>query len=54
MKKVLAILLVLALVFAMTGCESSATGDKIGIILIGDENEGYSQAHIEGIKKAAK
>lgn len=25
---------------------------KIGIILIGDENEGYSYAHIEGIRKA--
>ena len=54
MKKVIAILLVLALVLGVTACSSSATGDKIGIILIGDENEGYSQAHIDGIKKAAK
>ena len=27
---------------------------KIGVILIGDENEGYTYAHIEGIKKAMK
>ena len=26
---------------------------KIGVILIGDENEGYTYAHIDGIKKAA-
>lgn len=28
-------------------------GVKIGAILVGDENEGYTYAHIEGIKKAA-
>ncbi len=27
---------------------------KIGIILVGDENEGYTWAHIDGIKRAAK
>ena len=27
---------------------------KIGVILIGDENEGYTYAHIEGIKEAMK
>lgn len=34
------------------------TGDaskvKVGVILVGDENEGYTYAHIEGIKEAAK
>ncbi|MCR5828990.1 MAG: BMP family ABC transporter substrate-binding protein [Lachnospiraceae bacterium] len=54
MKKFTALLLVLTLALGVTACSSAATGDKIGIILIGDENEGYSQAHIEGIKKAAK
>lgn len=54
MKKVVALLLVLACVLAMVGCGESSEGEKIGIILIGDENEGYSLAHIEGIKKAAE
>lgn len=35
----------------------TVTGDptavKIGVILIGDDNEGYSKAHIDGIKAAA-
>lgn len=26
---------------------------KVGVILVGDENEGYTYAHIDGIKKAA-
>jgi basic membrane protein A len=53
MKKIVAFFLVLALVFGMTSC-SGSSGNKIGIILIGDENEGYSLSHIEGIKKVAK
>ncbi len=37
------------------GSEETAvtTNGKIGIILVGDENEGYTAAHMEGIKKAA-
>ena len=27
---------------------------KVGLILIGDENEGYTYAHIKGIQEAAK
>jgi len=54
MKKVLALVMVLAMVLGVVGCSSEGSTDKIGIILIGDENEGYSTAHIEGIKKAAK
>ena len=27
---------------------------KVGVILIGDENEGYTYAHIKGIQEAAK
>ena len=27
---------------------------KIGVLLIGDENEGYSASHINGLKEAAK
>lgn len=33
--------------------DSAASALKIGIILVGDENEGYTAAHIDGIKKAA-
>ena len=40
-----------------TGSDSKG-GDnkniKIGVILVGDENEGYTYAHIEGIKEAMK
>ena len=31
----------------------NASDLKIGVILVGDETEGYSAAHIEGIKTAA-
>ena len=31
-----------------------AKTEKFGVILIGDENEGYTYAHIDGIKTAAK
>ncbi len=58
MKKLIALLLVLSLVFAMTACGTSTTdetGDvKIGVILVHDENTGYDFAHIEGIKAATK
>ena len=27
---------------------------KVGVLLIGDENEGYSASHINGLKEAAK
>lgn len=64
MKKILSIVLSLVMVLGMvafTGCGSSgedgesAGGDvKIGVILVGDENEGYTYAHIEGIKEAAE
>ena len=56
MKKIVALLLVLSLVACMfAGC-GSTNGDggklKIGAVLIGDENEGYTYAHITGIEKA--
>ena len=66
MKKVLAMVLVLMLVLSAaaladtaiktTADEIELTGDpaaiKIGLICIGDENEGYSYAHIKGLKDA--
>ena len=39
---------------AETPSEETASDAKIGIILVGDENEGYTYAHMEGIKAAAK
>lgn len=58
-KKLLAVVLMLSMVIAMTACgkksESKSGSDfKIGAVLIGDENEGYTYAHIEGIKTAVK
>ena len=61
MKKLIALLLALLMVFTLVGCSSDegdkTTGDadvKIGAIILGDENEGYSYAHIAGIKAAAE
>ncbi|NCB33560.1 MAG: BMP family ABC transporter substrate-binding protein [Erysipelotrichia bacterium] len=65
MKKFVNALLGLVLSCSMAACGSSAAaktsdapaaengGLKVGVILVGDENEGYTAAHIDGIKKAA-
>ncbi|MBR6257377.1 MAG: BMP family ABC transporter substrate-binding protein [Lachnospiraceae bacterium] len=69
-KRLLAALMAGVTVFSMAGCTSGGNGGeaagsgegaaagnngtKIGAILVGDENEGYTYAHIEGIKKAAE
>lgn len=55
MKKYIALLLVVVLAIAAIGCgKKAAESDalKIGVILVGDENEGYTYAHIEGLKGA--
>ena len=56
-KKIAALVMAIAMVCTMatlfTGCGANADF-KIGVILIGDETEGYSLAHINGIKAAAK
>ena len=66
MKKILALILALAMIaclFAACGGdgETADGGDapvaagsdaKIGVVLVGDENEGYTLAHILGIKAA--
>lgn len=68
MKKLLALLLVAVMVFSLSACSSNG-GEKtdnkktesqsdekpfkIGVVLVGDENEGYTAAHIDGIKAAA-
>ena len=57
-KKISALLLAaVMLLTAMTVFASCSSGDssalKIGVILIGDETEGYTKAHMDGIKAAA-
>lgn len=59
MKKLISLLLVLTLsVCLLAACGKPANNDtpnsnvKIGVILIGDENEGYTYAHIKGIREA--
>ncbi len=60
MKKILALALALVMLLCVVSCGSgNANNDgadefKIGVILIGDETEGYSLAHIDGIKAAAE
>ena len=63
MKKLLAILLAMVMIFSLVACGGGSTESedtdseaaanvKIGVILVGDENEGYTYAHIEGLQKA--
>jgi len=54
MKKVIGLLLALCLVLSL-GCTAMAEGTdlKVGVITVGDDTEGYTLAHIEGIKAAA-
>ena len=55
MKKFASILLVLCMVLGMTMTASaavSASDIKVGMICIGDENEGYSANHINGLLRA--
>lgn len=59
MKKLLAIILCVAMVAAFfVGCSATSGKDKsdikIGVVLVGDENEGYTLAHILGIQEACK
>lgn len=58
MKKVLSLILAAMMLFgccaAFAGCGNSGDdGFKVGVILIGDENEGYTYSHIKGIREAA-
>ncbi len=64
MKKILAVLLAVLFVFSMAACSETKTTNevdvdtseeaiKVGVICIGDENEGYTEAHLKGIKEMA-
>ncbi|MBR4471918.1 MAG: BMP family ABC transporter substrate-binding protein [Erysipelotrichaceae bacterium] len=64
MKKLLTVLVMVLMIFSLVGCSSkkeetpaeepAANEPKVGVILVGDENEGYTYAHIYGIREAAK
>ncbi|MBQ9106783.1 MAG: BMP family ABC transporter substrate-binding protein [Clostridia bacterium] len=64
MKKLLAILMALTLVVCLCACSSDSSTDngggtakadfKVGVITIGDDTEGYTKAHKDGIRAAAK
>ena len=60
-KKILSLLLAALMVFGLAGCASTGNKDnggssdiKVGIICIGDENEGYTYAHIAGVEAMVK
>ncbi|MBR4184477.1 MAG: BMP family ABC transporter substrate-binding protein, partial [Clostridia bacterium] len=51
----LAILMLGTALTAFTSCAGGSAADlKIGCIMVGDETEGYTKAHMDGIKEAAK
>lgn len=64
MKKIIALMLALVMVFALAACGATEANEgdetagitaeniKIGVVLIGDENEGYTYAHMEGVEEA--
>ena len=56
MKRFLALLLCVAAVFALCACKSGEDSDKlkVGVILVGDESEGYTKAHMDGFKATMK
>jgi basic membrane protein A len=60
MKKILALVLslsvVAALCFGLTACnkDDDSADLKVGVILVGDETEGYTKAHMNGIDAAVE
>ncbi len=63
MKKLLSVLLVLLMMLCLAGCGSDEGNDgeenaekefKVGMVCIGDTNEFYTAAHVEGLNAAAE
>ena len=55
MKNGLKSIVALVAMMGLVGCGGNEGADfKAGFILVGDENEGYSEAHINGINAAAE
>lgn len=55
-KKILSVVLTLILMFSavsLVSCGNTNSDFKVGVILVGDESEGYTKAHMDGIKAAA-
>ncbi len=59
MKKILALILALVMIAALfVGCstddkdDSGSSDIKVGVVLVGDENEGYTYSHILGVQEA--
>lgn len=50
---VMAVIMTLTVAAVFTSCSGDASGLKIGVILVGDETEGYTKAYMDGIKEAA-
>ena len=57
MKKLVSVLMVLCMVLSLTAVASAAPVAKeqikVGYIMVGDENEGYTQSHADAMKVAA-
>ncbi len=51
---VMAVIMTLTVAAVFTSCSGDASGLKIGVILVGDETEGYTKAPMDGIKEAAR
>lgn len=66
MKKLFSAILVVVMMFSLTACGSGSSGSSadgtkssssdiiVGAVLLGDENEGYTYAHIAGIQQATE
>lgn len=58
MRKIVTVLLALVMICGLIACtpvqNETKTDFKVGAVLVGDENEGYTYAHIIGLQKALK
>lgn len=58
MRKIITGLLVLLMTFILMSCSSDEVNEnktfKVGMVCIGDNNEFYTAAHVEGLNAAAK